>query len=406
MASLCSCQVPAAEPPTTGEPQQVGARLVTLLPLTGSLAGNGPSRERAAMLAAMQVNEAGGLRNGRLQLDHLDSGTQSEVAATRLENYLNTQGKPDVLIGASSSQVSREILQWATRENFPMISPASTASSFTRDDDADLFFRTAPSDAFQGTVLADRIQESGVRKLGLIYQNDAYGNSLKDTLESALSSKEVAVVTSLPYAQGDAEALLAQLDAFFAQDIDGVCLVGYPQEAPQIFNHWIDAGAKPDIRWFFSDGLKSAQTMAGVREPFRLDRSLGTVPSSLPQEASARFEQDYLAQYQALPVSFAAHTYDAVVLAALALQKQQFDPSLSIGDALREVSSPPGQLVGPGVKGLKDALERVARGEDVNYEGASGNVDFDAQGDVLSDYEIWTFRSGFIFRVETRSPQR
>lgn len=400
---LQACQDPARQSVITPAPA-VGARLVTVLPLSGALSANGPSRERAAQLAAAHINQAGGLAQGTLQLDHLDSGTQGAYALDQLNTYVATHGKPDALIGASSSQVSRELLQ--VIEGYPMISPASTASSFTTQDPQDLFFRTAPSDAFQGTVLADRMVESGVHKLGLIYLDDAYGRSLKDTLQQAFTDQGGEVVMALPYQAGASEALLAQLNTLWQQEVDAVCLVGYPQEAPQIFNHWLASGQHPELRWFFSDGLKSAETLAGVTAPVRLDQSLGTVPSALPQEASARFEQDYLAAYQGVPVSFAAHTYDAVVLAALALQLRHFKQDLSWSEALQSVSGPPGKLVGPGELGLQEALRLLAEGEDVNYEGASGSVDFDAQGDVLSDYEIWTFKSGFIFRVETRSPSR
>lgn len=404
--ALQACQNPASAPTGTSAQQAVGARLVTVLPLTGALAANGPSREKAARLAADHIHEAGGLASGRLQLDHLDSGTQAAHAQAQLQTYIAAQGAPDALIGASSSQVSRQLLQEAVRGGFPMISPASTAASFTTEDPRQLFFRTAPSDAFQSTILADRIYESGVRRLGVIYLDDAYGSSLKETLQKAFVQQGGAVVTAVPYQPNQTEALSAALDALWQTSLDGVCLVGYPQEAPQIFNHWLASGLQPELRWFFSDGLKSAETLAGVSAPFRLDQSLGTVPSSLPQEASARFEQDYLAAYQGVPVSFAAHTYDAVVLAALALQLRHFQKDLSWSEALQQVSGPPGKLVGPGVLGLKEALRLLAEGQAVNYEGASGSVDFDAQGDVLSDYEIWTFKSGFIFRVETRSPSR
>jgi branched-chain amino acid transport system substrate-binding protein len=406
LSVFSACQQPTQQTSKPLSASNAGVRLVTLLPLTGSLASKGPSRERAAKLAALHINQAGGLSSGPLRLDHLDSGTSSTVALAQLSAYLRMSGKPDVLIGASSSQVSREVLKLAQQERFPMISPASTASSFTTADTSDLFFRTVPSDAFQGTVLAERIYESGVRRLGLIYQDDAYGTSLKETLANAFMALGGEIVQNLPYLQGDTESLSKRVPVFLQTPMDGICLIGYPQEAPGIFNAWIDSVLQPEVKWFFSDGLKASQTIAGIKEPFRLDQSFGTVPSSLPQEASARFEQDYLAAYQEIPVSFAAHTYDAVALAALALQRRARFPEVSFADALREVSSPPGTIVGPGEKSLKEALLLLSQGEPVNYEGASGGVDFDAQGDVLSDYEIWTFKRGFIFRVETRTPAR
>ena len=70
--------------------------------------------------------------------------------------------------------------------------------------------------------------------------------------------------------------------------------------------------------------------------------------------------------------------------------------SAAIRDALRDVANPPGTVVGPGVEGVKMALELIAAGEDVNYEGAAGNVDFDENGDVVGYIEIWAVTGGMI----------
>ena len=71
------------------------------------------------------------------------------------------------------------------------------------------------------------------------------------------------------------------------------------------------------------------------------------------------------------------------------------DPT-AIRDALRDVANPPGEVVGPGVDGIKRALELIAAGQDINYEGAAGPVDFDENGDVVGPIEIWKVEGGKI----------
>ena len=87
---------------------------------------------------------------------------------------------------------------------------------------------------------------------------------------------------------------------------------------------------------------------------------------------------------------FIAETYDAVALIALAAAKAgtTTDP-VAIRDALRDVANPPGEVVGPGLEGISKALALLAEGEDINYEGAAGPVDFDENGDVAAPIEIW-----------------
>ncbi len=403
---LLACQLPVMQQLQSED----SLTLVTVLPLSGSLKSKGPSRQRAAELAMKQINAAGGINSQPIRLEHLDSGTQSSTALNALRPYLAGHPRTPFVIGASSSQVSRALLTEIQQHTALMISPASTASFFTDGDPSKQFFRTAPSDAYQGHILAQRMLESGLTQIGVLHLNDTYGNSLKETLSSALTARGGDVVVSDSYDALDFEdplavsALQDKVKSLLKSPIQALCLVGYPAEAPSIFNAWIESGLLPELRWFFSDGLKAAEIVEGVQAPTRLDQSLGTVPSSAPREESSRFEEDYLNAYNELPVSFAANTYDAVVLAAFALQRVGGNSAPNLRQALQEVSSPPGLPIGTGVAEFKRGLSALAQGKDIDYQGASGIVDLDAQGDVLSDYEIWTLKKGFIFRVETRSP--
>lgn len=376
----------------------------TLLPLSGSLGSKGPSRQKAADLAARHINQAGGVQGQSLALMHEDSATDAETAVQNADKLLKENPDLPIIIGASSSAVSEAVLQSLHGSAPLLISPSSTSARFTEMDAEDRFFRTAPSDAFQGKILAERIFSAGIQTLSVLHLDDAYGNSLLSTLSQAFEALGGQIIAAEAYAGGDLKNAQTALKKLLNAEGNAICLIGYPEEAPALFNTWLDSSQKSELRWFFSDGLKAAQIVDGVKMPTRLDGSLGTVPSSSPRDESKLFESAYLEAYQELPVSFAANTYDAVVLAALALHKLKTGHAENLQTALREVSAPPGRTVGPGKDSLKEALELIAQGQDVDYEGASGKVNLDAQGDVISDYEIWTLKRGFIFRVETISP--
>jgi hypothetical protein len=106
--------------------------------------------------------------------------------------------------------------------------------------------------------------------------------------------------------------------------------------------------------------------------------------------------------------------YDAVVVAGLAAaacdaKGEQVTP-ICVRDNLREVANPPGETIIAGVASLKNALELIKAGKAVNYEGAAGAVDFDANGDVTTPIEIWRYieKEPFIetVRVETEIPEK
>jgi branched-chain amino acid transport system substrate-binding protein len=85
---------------------------------------------------------------------------------------------------------------------------------------------------------------------------------------------------------------------------------------------------------------------------------------------------------------YAAHGYDAAFLMALAIEKAGSPDRSKIGAALRSVSAPPGMVIRPGE--WAKAKAALAAGGDVNYEGASGNVDLDSNGDVSGIYSVNT----------------
>ena len=92
-----------------------------------------------------------------------------------------------------------------------------------------------------------------------------------------------------------------------------------------------------------------------------------------------------------------AEHYDATVLIALAAAKAgSTTDATAIRDALRDVANAPGAIVGPGRDGIFKAFSLIAEGKDVNYEGASGIVDLDENGDVFGPIEIWQVEGGEI----------
>ena len=79
--------------------------------------------------------------------------------------------------------------------------------------------------------------------------------------------------------------------------------------------------------------------------------------------------------------------FDAAAVLALAIEKAGSDDPVAVRDELRSVANPPGEVVGPA--DIAKALELVRDGKDVDYVGASGNVDFDEHGNVVSWMRVW-----------------
>lgn len=396
---LLSCQLP-----NSGTAELPRIKLAVAIPITGSLSSKGPSRLKAAELAMEHINQAGGIGNIPLKLYPIDSATNGTIAAQRVRELLDQHPDIQALIGPSSSQESLQVLEVMKSRQKPMISPASTSATFTTLDDGGYFFRTVPSDAFQGQILAAKIRDFNFKKIGLLYVNNAYGQSLHAVVKTEVEKHGGQIVSAVSYPEAVQSRYDSEINRLLETKPEAVCFIGYPGEAPGIFNSWLASGKSPQLKWFFSDGLKAAEILQGVSNPLQLDGSLGTLPGTSSQPEDSQFFQDaYVQKYGEFPQSYASNSYDAVILAALALQRSQNAHNLDLRQAIREVASPPGIEIRPGQANLQQALKLLSQGQDIDYQGVSGDLNMDAVGDVRNHYEIWTLKNGFIFRVETFS---
>ena len=93
-----------------------------------------------------------------------------------------------------------------------------------------------------------------------------------------------------------------------------------------------------------------------------------------------------------------AETYDSVVLIALAsIKAGTTTDRAKIRDALALVSTPPGEIVGPGVDSIKKAIELIKQGQEVEYQGASeSELDKNKIENTISPIEIWQIKGSKI----------
>jgi neutral amino acid transport system substrate-binding protein len=118
-------------------------------------------------------------------------------------------------------------------------------------------------------------------------------------------------------------------------------------------------------------------------DKFIIDGAIGTVPGA-HGKALADFNKKWTATGKPL-TSYLQHTWDATALLMLAAQAANINTGEGIKSKLREVAGGPGEEVSD----LCQAMTMLKAGKKINYQGASGNVDIDAQGDVIGTYDIW-----------------
>jgi branched-chain amino acid transport system substrate-binding protein len=357
----------------------------------------------ALLLALEEVNQRDGVGGRRFALHVCDTRGEGDRIRAQAAWLADQQGAPAIItsgsghtLAASAETIGRGVLLISATAT----SPELTTLPDSHQGSVGLVWRTAPSDAIQGAVVADILLNdaayASVQRVGLLYLFDPYGQGLASVLLEAFEGTSRTLLP-IPYDRGAAvDAAVNQLDAF---DPDLTILVGFPDDLTRALNL---AAGKPNLgpsaghQWFFTDSAKDPQLISGTTTPGQLEGSLGTAPAQGAGSAYAQFRASFQTRYGADPgqFSFTAHSYDALYLLALGSafavgeDGQGAVTGVRIAQGLTKLSAGTTLQLRP--TDLTPAKGALQRGESINVVGASGNLDFDpATGEAPSPIEVW-----------------
>jgi len=197
----------------------------------------------------------------------------------------------------------------------------------------------------------------------------------------------------------------SNLQTVFASNPQAVYFIAFTDEGLTIMKQWqqgLSANTGWDRKWVFAEGLKSQLLMDQLRDPsvgVDVTKIQGTNPVTGFGSVYASFESQYKARFFGqTPVLYTDNAYDAAYVIALAAQKAGAVDGASIKAQIPSVATPPGTVIKPGE--WSKAMTELAAGRDIDWEGAAGSENFDANGDVTGPYEIWGVNSTFqLYRV-------
>jgi ABC-type branched-subunit amino acid transport system substrate-binding protein len=361
---------------------------------TGSLSYFGETHLNAVNLAAKHINDAGGIHGAQIEVIEKDTGVNPVQGVDAARALVSIDGVV-AIVGSLASGVTLAVAESVTiPQGVLQVTGASTSPAITVLEDNDFLFRTAVSDAAQGVVLARVAEEQGYSTVGIMYINNAYGDGLTAQFEETFNSLGGTVTAKVAHEETQ-PTFTSELEKATEGDPDVLIAISYPGQAEIYLRESLEGGYADNF--LFVDATKSPEMMEVVGWA-ALDGTLGTAQGAPDSPALQAFQSAYDATYgEEVQHPFTSETYDATVLIALAAAKAgTTTDSTAIRDALRSVANPPGEVVGPGIAGIIKALELIAAGEDINYEGAAGTVDFDENGDVVGYIEVWQVKDGEI----------
>ncbi len=348
--------------------------------LTGPMASG-------AEMAMKEVTDSGLLLDGaKVTSIRVDDGCIDNGLAVASGERLIAEGVHGI-IGGDCSGVTGAILQNVAIPNgMVMISPSATSPGLTTMEDNGLFFRTSPSDAREGEVMAEILMERGVKSIALTYTNNDYGKGLADAIETSFKAAGGEVTIVAAHEDGKAD-YSAEVGALASAGGDLLVVAGYlDQGGAGIIKAALDAGA-----W---DTFGLPGGMIGENLPKNigpdLDGSYGQIAGSEGQGIETFTKMAEAEGFDGTS-PYTPESYDAAALFLLAMQSaESMDPAV-YKEKILEVANAPGEKIYPGE--LAKALELIKAGTDIDYVGASA-VELIGPGESAGTYRMIEVKDG------------
>jgi branched-chain amino acid transport system substrate-binding protein len=371
------------------------------LPLTGDLADFGPAGEKAAQLAVDQINQANktaGVKN-TVTLVNEDNETNPQAAVQVARKMVDADGASCIAGAWASADTIPTARSVSIREGVLQISPASTSIDLTSVEDDGLLNRVPPADNLQGPALTAFIgrQIGGIKgkTINIGARNDAYGTKFADAIEEAWTRDGGSDVKVVEY-EPTQPSYNSEAQQIVSGNPDAIAIIDFPETFVKVGPALERTGKFDTSKVFITDGLangtlveENADLMEGIR---------GTAPGSPePGRASAAFDKLFTssAPKDVDRNVFDAQNFDAVMLCYLAAVAAGSTDGKDMAAELRDVTGPPGKTYS--WEQLPQAIKALQNGEDINYLGASGQIDLDENGDpTVGVYDQFRIKGGEI----------
>ena len=367
-----------------GEPVALGS----IFPVTGTNSAYGGGHQQAFNLAVEEINSAGGVLGGReVTSANRDTEGSPSRAAQKFRTMIDQEGIVG-LVGPYSSGIGTTLAPIARDSQVMEISngntsPALATAGINDNNGVKYYGRTAPNDVQQALVVArvlNQIVEA--ETASFLYVDNPYGQGLA---EAASESFDGETLNMVAYSQQTSD-YTSTLDSVFEGDPDAVGTVMYPGNGRTILQQWDQGGYGG--QWVGAEAILSPQLLSDLSDIVE-----GMYITS-PQTANSDTFQEGMGG-QGNITQFAPHAYDATYLMGLAMHQAGEASGTGIAENVRSVSRPNSDSdTAVGVGEFAAGAEAINAGDDINYDGASGSVDFNENLEPVVPYRILQVSGG------------
>ena len=392
LATLSLLAFAGAASAQAGCPVKVGG----ILPLTGSMAPITKKISQAAELAFEHVNAGGGIKGCPVQFILRDDQGQPTVGVDAAK-YLVEVEKVAAFTGTISSGVTGPIISSVTAPSkVVQVSCCSTASPFTLDGrSGGYFFRTIPTSKTQAFATGSETTRRGFKKTAVIYVNTDFGKDMLGFYKQAVGKLGGEIAIEVPY-NDNQTSYRAEVTRALAARPESLLLIGFPKDAVTIVREWLSLGGPKRVA--LNNSMRTLDFVNGVGAQF-VEDFFGMDNAQVAGPHVDAFNKAFEDKYKTDSKGPGVHTqYDAVMVLALAMNIAKDLSGPAIKDAIRQVHAANGTPVGTGPAEYRKAVDLIKAGRPIKYNGATGPIEFDANGDVTGPALVWKITGG---KIET-----
>ena len=358
------------------------------LGFTGPLESMAPGMRSGAELAMKEVSDSGLLLDGSTVIPVQGDSTCTDAAAATatVERLITAEGVKGIVGGMCSGEAIASLQNVAVPNGVVMISPSATSPALSTIEDNGLFFRTSPSDARQGEVMAEIMMEKGIKNAAITYTNNDYGKGLADAFAAAFQEKGGTVTVNSAHDDGKAD-YSAEVAALAAAGGDALVVAGYvDQGGSGVVRAALDTGAFDTF--VFPDGMVGQALVDNFGD--EISGSFGQNPA-----AEGEGREKFLAMAEEAGFegtsAYSAEAYDAAALMLLSMAAAKSSDPNVWKEKVMDVANEPGEKILPGE--LAKGLEILNGGGDIDYVGAS-SIEMVGAGETAGVYREVSFDNG------------
>ena len=353
-----------------------------LVPLTGELGDFGKSWQEAANLARDQINAAS--TDLKIETMVADEKTNAQVGVTEARRLISQ--KDVAAIVGPTSEIMVALAPIAKREEVPVISGAAGTVQLNKLG-GDWLFRTVASDDADGVAIAKYLHAQDAQDVVMVVEQQGSLPSIGAAIANSFKNQGGSVKGTVTFNPGQS-SYRTEVGNVLKQSPGWIVCACGQESGANIIKEVHSSGY--DGKWMLSSDNATSDTIKTVGADV-IEGMHSETPSTDTKSAEYKaFAKAYEDKYGSPPELLVANVYDATMLAALAMVKAGSTDGPAVRDALREVANPPGKKVST----FEDGLTALKAGEDIDFDGASGPVDFDDTGTVASSYTILEAKSG------------